>query len=164
MAPECKNGGGTAMQDNKKGSKVTENMLSGMFFLVVAVAFYAGSYKLSMGTNFQPGPGYLPTIIAVLMAGLGIVLLAQDFLGKQRSEGWTAPKARPFLAVGGIIGFALLIEPVGFIGAALFLIVLACLAYGNIRAKEVVMLSAILIAACILIFVIGLGQRIPLLP
>lgn len=152
------------MTEKKSGSRMTSNVLSGAFFILVAAGFYAGSHNLSMGTNFQPGPGYMPTIIAALMFCLGIALLMQDFLGSERSEAWVAPKMRPFLAVGGIIGFALLIEPVGFIGAALFLIVLACLAYGNIRAREVLLLAAILITACILIFVVGLGQRIALLP
>ncbi|MNZ70215.1 Tripartite tricarboxylate transporter TctB family protein [compost metagenome] len=71
---------------------------------------------------------------------------------------------RPFLAVAGIAAFALLIEPLGFIAAAFVLILLACIAYGRIRPVEVLLLSAVLILACILIFVVGLGQRIPLLP
>ncbi|HCD83450.1 MAG TPA: tripartite tricarboxylate transporter TctB family protein, partial [Agrobacterium sp.] len=48
--------------------------------------------------------------------------------------------------------------------AAFVLIVLACIAYGRIRPVEVLLLSAVLIIACILIFVVGLGQRIALLP
>jgi len=117
-----------------------------------------------MGTNFQPGPGYMPTVIAALMFALGIALILQDLLGKTRSEVWEAPKLRPFLAVAGIVGFALLIEPLGFVAAAFVLIVLACIAYGRIRPVEVLLLSAVLIIACILIFVVGLGQRIALLP
>ena len=152
------------MSEKKSPSKVTANMLSGVFFVLVAAGFYVGSRNLGMGTNFQPGPGYMPTIIAALMLCLGILLLAQDFWSETQSEAWVAPKVRPFLAVAGIIGFALLIERVGFIGAALFLIVLACIAYGRIRPLEVLLLAAALIAACILIFVVGLGQRIPLLP
>lgn len=152
------------MSEKKPASRLTANMLSGVFFILFAAAFYAGARPLSMGTNFQPGPGYMPTIVAALIFCLGIVLLVQDFTGKVRSEAWVAPKLRPFLAVGGILGFALLIQPIGFVGAALFLIILACMAYGRIRPLEILLLSAALIAACILIFVVGLGQRIPLLP
>lgn len=152
------------MSENKSRWKPTENMLSGLFFIVVAAGFYAGSQNVSMGTNFQPGPGYMPTIIAALTFCLGVVLLAQDFVAKSRSEAFVMPKARPFLTVGGILGFALLIQPAGFILASLFLIVLACLAYGRMRLLDVALLSAVLIGACILIFVVGLGQRIALLP
>lgn len=106
----------------------------------------------------------MPTVIAALMFALGIALILQDLLGKTRSEVWEAPKLRPFLAVAGIVGFALLIEPLGFVAAAFVLIVLACIAYGRIRPVEVLLLSAVLIIACILIFVVGLGQRIALLP
>ncbi|EGP55364.1 tripartite tricarboxylate transporter TctB family protein [Agrobacterium tumefaciens] len=152
------------MAEHKTGSKLTANILSGAFFLVVAAGLYYGARPLSMGTNFQPGPGYMPTVIAALMFALGIALILQDLLGKTRSEVWEAPKLRPFLAVAGIVGFALLIEPLGFVAAAFVLIVLACIAYGRIRPVEVLLLSAVLIIACILIFVVGLGQRIALLP
>ncbi|WP_425903641.1 tripartite tricarboxylate transporter TctB family protein [Agrobacterium radiobacter] len=152
------------MAEHKNGSKLTANILSGVFFLVAAAGLYYGARPLSMGTNFQPGPGYMPTVIAALMFALGIALLLQDLLGKTPSEAWAAPKMRPFLAVAGIAGFALLIEPLGFIAAAFVLILLACIAYGRIRPVEVLLLSAVLILACILIFVVGLGQRIPLLP
>ncbi|MFB9949050.1 tripartite tricarboxylate transporter TctB family protein [Rhizobium puerariae] len=152
------------MSERKNEPKLTANMLSGGFFVLVAAGFYTGSRSLGMGTNFQPGPGYMPTIVATLMFCLGIVLLVQDFLGNARSETWVMPKLRPFLSVAGIIGFALLIEPAGFAVAALFLITLACVAHGRIRWTEVLLLAAALISACILIFVVGLGQRIPLLP
>ncbi len=152
------------MSEHKSRWRPTENMLSGLFFIFAAIGFYAGSQNVSMGTNFQPGPGYMPTIIAAVIFCLGLVLLVQDFASKARSEAFAMPKARPFLAVGGIFGFALLIQPAGFIIASLVLIVLACLAYGRMRLLDVALLSTVLIGACILIFVVGLGQRIALLP
>jgi len=152
------------MSEKKDRPALTANILSGIFFILVAGCFYAGSSNLGMGTNFQPGPRYMPTIIAALIFSLGVVLLVQDLRATTRSERWEMPRLRPFLAVGGILGFALLIEPAGFIVAALFLIVTSSLAYGRLKLLDTLLLATVLIAACILIFVVGLGQRIPLLP
>lgn len=44
------------MAEHKTGSKLTANILSGAFFLVVAAGLYYGARPLSMGTNFSPDP------------------------------------------------------------------------------------------------------------
>jgi hypothetical protein len=81
-----------------------------------------------------------------------------------KSETATWPVFRPFLAVLGIFVFAGLIETLGFIISAALLIVLGLAACGRSRAIELVVLTVVLVGLNILIFIVGLGQRIPLLP
>jgi putative tricarboxylic transport membrane protein len=143
---------------------LTNDLLSGAFFMAVGVIMAALSRNLPFGTNSQPGSGYLPLIIAVLLCVLGAAIAIRDLSARTRSEAFVAPRARPFLAIVGILGFGGLIEPLGFLISALFLITMALAAYGRIRIVELLGLATFLIAACILIFIVGLGQRIPLLP
>ncbi|MHA6729198.1 tripartite tricarboxylate transporter TctB family protein [Devosia sp. A369] len=143
---------------------ITEDMLAGGFFVLCAVAIFVFSRNLTLGNSFQPGAGYLPTGIAALLLVLGLIIAGPDLLDRTRGLAFTAPKMRPFLAVLGILAFGLLIKPLGFILAALVLITPAFAAYGRVRLLELALLSLVLVVACILIFIVGLGQRIPLLP
>lgn len=152
------------MTDQARRRPITNDMLAGGFFMLCAVAIFVFSRNLTLGSSFQPGAGYLPTGIAVLLMVFGLVIAGPDLIGRARSAAFAAPKARPFLVVLGILAFGLLIKPLGFILAALVLIGLAFAAYGRVRIVELALLSFVLVGACILIFIVGLGQRIPLLP
>ncbi len=144
--------------------RATNDLIAAGFFLACAVAFFVFSRNLTVGTHFQPGARYLPLGISALLAGLAVVIALPELTARSGGVPFVAPKARPFLAVLGIFAFALLIEPLGFILAALALVALAFVAYGRIRPVEFALFSAGLIGACVLIFIVGLGQRIPLLP
>jgi len=148
----------------KRQLRWSTDRLAGLFFVLVAIGFYIGTANLPMGTSFQPGSAYLPVIVSALLLVLGLVMLGMDMLSKSPREFLEATSLRPFLAIIGIFVFAFLIEPLGFIAAASGLIILACLAYGNSRWREIFLLALVLITVCILIFIVGLGQRIALLP
>lgn len=147
-----------------EGRVITNDMLAGAFFIGCAVVIFSLSRSLTLGTSFQPGAGYLPTGIAALLLLLGIAIALPDILRKTSGEAFVIPRARPFLAPVAILVFGVLIQPLGFIISAFALIALAFVAYGKVRLIELVSLSVVLISACILVFVVGLGQRIPLLP
>lgn len=152
------------MASSPRGPRATNDLIAAGFFLACAVAFFAFSRNLTVGSHLQPGARYLPLGISALLAGLAVAIALPELTGRVRGTPFVVPKARPFLAVLGIFAFALLIQPLGFILAALALVVLAFAAYGRIRPVELAVFAAGLIGACILIFIVGLGQRIPLLP
>jgi putative tricarboxylic transport membrane protein len=143
---------------------VTNDLIAGAFFVLVGVTLAVLSRDLSLGTNTQPGPGYLPMALGVLLSLLGAIICGRDLMHSSKSETATWPVFRPFLAVLGIFVFAGLIETLGFIISAALLIVLGLAACGRSRAIELVVLTVVLVGLNILIFIVGLGQRIPLLP
>ncbi len=153
-----------AMTKAPRGPRVTNDLLAAGFLLACAGAFFLLSGNLTTGTHFQPGARYMPLGISALLAGLALAIALPELTGRVSGVPFEWPRARPFLAVLGIFAFALLIEPLGFILASLVMIVMAFAAYGRPRIIEVAGLATVLIGACILIFVVGLGQRFPLLP
>lgn len=147
-----------------RGGGITNDLASGGFFFAAGAAFWTLSRDLAMGTSSQPGPGYLPTILGVLLMILGAGIVARDWVAATKSEAVVRPAFRPFLAALGIFAFAVMIEPAGFIITASVLVALGLAACGRFRVPELLALGVVLVGVNILIFVIGLGQRIPLLP
>lgn len=145
-------------------SRATNDLLSAGFFLICAIAFLSSSGNLTVGTHLQPGARYLPLGISGLLAGLSVAIAVPELTGRVRGITVALPRARPLLAVLGIFVFAILIQPLGFILAATALVTLAFAAFGRVRLVELAVFATCLIVASILIFVVGLGQRIPLLP
>lgn len=147
-----------------RASRATNDLVSAGFFLFCAIAFLSFSGNLTVGTHVQPGARYLPLGISGLLAGLSVAIALPELTRRVRGNPFVLPRVRPMLAVLGIFVFAILIQPLGLIPAAAALVTLAFAAYGRIRLIELAVFATCLIVASILIFVVGLGQRIPLLP
>lgn len=146
------------------GGVVRSDLVSGGFFFATGAVLWILSRGLDMGTSHRPGAGYLPTILGVLLMIIGAWVGGRDLIVATKSETVPRPAFRPFLAVFGIFAFALLIEPAGFIISASTLVALGFAACGRFRILELLVLAAALVGVSILIFVVGLGQRIPLVP
>jgi hypothetical protein len=83
--------------------------------LCVTAAFLAWqSLRLPLGTLHDPGAGYLPLALSLVMGALGIVLAAWPGRGPRLGTvGW--PEGRHALAIlGACGGSALLLEQVGW--------------------------------------------------
>ena len=57
-------------------SERKKNIASGIFFLVFAIALYAGSFSIVLTTADVMGPQLLPPTIAIFTASLAVVLVA----------------------------------------------------------------------------------------
>jgi hypothetical protein len=55
--------------------KSQRDFCSGLMFIVVGVAFAVGASHYSMGSSVDPGAGYFPLILSLLMAILGAIVL-----------------------------------------------------------------------------------------
>lgn len=99
---------------------------------LIAVGLYVAIESTSLGlwTKLGPGPGLLPLILGVALAGLSAVWLVQTFIENRRaSESADQGEAgealdRPYVigVVGGLIVLAALMELLGFqISMAVFL-------------------------------------------
>lgn len=129
---------------------------------VGALGLWAGR-GLDFGSLASMGPGFVPTIICWLLIGIGLWV---GVLGLRRAHEPIEPvKLRPILVITtAIVGFAYVASTLGFVAATLFLIVLGSLAEREVRMVETLLLAIGLSIFGALVFVVGLGVQIRLLP
>jgi len=92
----------------------TRDHLAGLALLLFALFVMWEDRALPMGTIHRPGPGYMPMLLAVLLAGMAIlVILAGRRAPSLRSLAW--PEWRHALAIlAGCAFTALALERIGY--------------------------------------------------
>lgn len=138
-----------------------EDFWSGVMFITFGVIAIIIAQNYPMGSAIRMGPGYFPTAIGLCLVGLGIVIALMGFTAKGEGIGRFPWRAMAFL-VTGFAAFAWGIDGFGFVPALAILILLASLAGGEHRWKEVVVEALILIVGCWAIFIYGLELPFPL--
>lgn len=143
----------------------SKDFWAGVFFLAVGVGVVIFGRRYAFGTAAHMGPGFFPTVLGALLAGLGIVIA----LGALRLRGERAPigglALRPVIAVlGSVVLFALLLRPLGLVASSILLVVLSSLGSRELRWREVAILAAALTLFSVLVFSVGLKLDLPVWP
>jgi hypothetical protein len=162
--------------------KSERDFWSGFAFVVAGIAFAVGATSYGMGPacpadgacaaglwarftqiSAQPGAGYFPLCIGVLLAFVGALVLFKALAFE--SEGGDAIGAfawRPLLAVvGAIVAFAALLGPIGLVGSVPALVAISSLADAERKWKGVAATAALLtLAAWLLVRFLKLAMPI----
>ncbi len=116
--------------------------------------------EYAVGTASQMGPGYMPAVLSWGLIVFGAVV-------GLRSVTLRGPAIEPvklrsnILVLGGILSFAFLIESAGLAVAIFVVTVLSALASSESKWKETIALGLFLAIFCVLVFVYGLRQSMP---
>lgn len=143
--------------------RAPKDFWSGLFFIAVALAFIGLSRQYRWGDMHRMGPGLFPTLVGVLLAGLGLLIALRSFA----IDGPPVPRfhARPILvSLVAMIAFGTALAYFGLVAAVAALVLIAALASSESRPLETVALVAALIAFSVGVFVWLLGLPIPLWP
>jgi hypothetical protein len=98
-------------------------------------------------------------LLGVLIAWTGLRTHPGDD-GKLEKFHW-----KPILYVlGSVVGFGLLLKPVGMLISGVLLVLFASLGSAEFNFKKILLLAVILSVFCALVFVVGLKLPIPLCP
>ena len=139
-------------------------MAFGLIFVGVARGWFGGN-GYPMGTAVRMGPAYFPTILGAITFFLGAITFVKSFVVPGEDPSPTQWKPLVWI-IGAVIVFALIVGPFngGLILASLVIVVLS--AYGGFEFKltETLISSVILTAACVGIFVYGLGLPFKMFP
>jgi putative tricarboxylic transport membrane protein len=138
---------------------------SGALFLGFAIFFYVVALGYPSGSAAKMGPGYFPRLLAITLAAIGLAVI----LGAMKSTATREPLRRwdwKGLAwvSGSVVLFALLLFPLGLIGALFVLIMVSSKASPEFTWKGALANAAVLIVLCLAVFVYGLGLRLPVWP
>jgi hypothetical protein len=131
-----------------------------VFLVIGGVGLYFGR-ELTFGTAAKMGPGYFPMLLSGLVLVLGLVLAVRSI----RVPGPPIERVplRPILLiVVSVVAFGYLLDALGLAVSAAAVTVLAGYARRKVNLRETLLLAVGLSVFCVLVFVVGLSQPLPL--
>lgn len=135
-------------------------LLAGVFFILVGLFVSVYGQRWNFGSFTRMGPAFLPVVLGFTLAGLGVGVIIE---GLRRPEPLPAIEWRSlFFVSAGIIIFAMLARA-GLVYATFLAALVASYAEPNSRLLSRVLASAVITGMVALVFVKGLGIRLPLL-
>ena len=136
---------------------------AGVMFVAFGVGFAWTAQNYPMGTAVRMGPAYFPTILGVLLAILGLMLVFRGFALK--GDAVPSFHFRPLIVlIVALVLFGVMLRPIGLISAILTLVVVSMLAGGRVQIKVVLPLAIFLAVFSVLVFHYGLGLPFKLWP
>jgi hypothetical protein len=115
----------------------------------------------AFGTTLRMGPGYFPTVLGGLLILFGIYIVISGQSSSDKITGSWSRRALIALPLAFAL-FGVLMTYAGFVPALLVLIFGSALASPQFKLVEVVLLSLVLTALCVALFVWDLGLPYPL--
>jgi Tripartite tricarboxylate transporter TctB family len=136
------------------------DLWSGVLFAALGlIALWSGA-DYSQGIPSRIGPGYVPRLLGILIAGIGLFLLARAWWTTDEID--TTIAWRPLIFVlGSIVAFALVFEATGLLPAILASVAIANSATPENRWTTAIGLGAILAFFAWALFVKGLALPLP---
>ena len=146
-------------------SRNQRDFWSGLLFIAIGAGLALGALNYKLGSAAEPGPGYFPLGLGVLLAVLGVVVL-----GRSRAAGANGGRIgriawRPLVIITlavAMFGFAL--PRAGLLVAMPLLVVVTSLAGDEFAWREALLTAAFMTVASWLIFVVALSMPLPLWP
>lgn len=140
--------------------KSPQNLGAAVIFTGLALIGLVFGRDLPFGSAAKMGPGFFPTILSLLILGIGLlnVFMALTIEGPEIEK----PHWRPltFVCVAMMV-FGLAINYIGLAFSAALLTFLAAGARSDARWRETAVLAVVLGVFSVLLFVYGLGQSMP---
>lgn len=147
-------------------AKSERDAFAGLLFVIIGACFAWAASGYDFGTSANPGPGYFPFGLGVLLTVLGAVVLFKATSIETRDGervggiGW-----RPLLVVtASIVLFGLMLPRLGLPISVALTAQLAALASAETRWRESLPLALGLAVFCALVFVGALKLNLPLWP
>ncbi|MBX5014986.1 tripartite tricarboxylate transporter TctB family protein [Rhizobium lentis] len=139
------------------------DLLAGALMIGLGGLGFWAARDLTFGTTAHMGAGYLPDITCALLILIGAVVVGKALSKNLLTTGhWNV---KPLLVLSiAVVGFAILAESLGFVISSIWLLVIASLADRESRWREVAASTLILTIVGALVFVWGLGVKLPILP
>ncbi len=140
-----------------------EDLLFGLFLVALALVVFVSTRRLTVGTAANMGPGYVPQAIAWGMTAFGVFFVGKSLVVP--GERILPPYWRGLILIPlAVAVFCLLVMPAGLAIASFLAMLVASAASPETRPVEIVIFSAIMSAASVLVFVRALALPVPIFP
>jgi len=153
-------------------NKLTRDHVGGALLLVTGIVVVIAGVGYGMGTLRQMGSGFFPVVLGVLLALIGAMLLASAgrvSAGTAEPPPETAHLAGPVVQwrgwlciVAGLLAFVVLGQHGGLVPASFASVFIAALGDRANSVRAAATLAAVLTAAGVAVFHVGLHLALPL--
>jgi putative tricarboxylic transport membrane protein len=143
------------------------DVISSIAFMALGAYFIIGGRRLGFGNWGKPGSGFIAVLAGCLLFGLSglwfaIALIEHGGAGAgRRFFPESGSLRRVLLLTLGLIGFTLLLEPVGFVLSCFLLMVFLMQAIEPQRWRTTLLFATLATVLCVLIFQIWLKVEFP---
>jgi membrane protease YdiL (CAAX protease family) len=146
------------------------HVVLGLLVAVISVwLLYRSQTELAFyGSSGEPGPGYLPTLLAVCLIGLGLALAAVWAFGPRARRGDVPALSldprdigRGMLVWLALVVCAFLIEPLGFLLAGEVFVLLIIVVIERMRSIPMIVSVLLLPPAMYVLFAVLLDVQLP---
>jgi Tripartite tricarboxylate transporter TctB family len=125
--------------------------------LSLGVLFVSQGY--GFGSVLSMGPGFFPTLLGLLLLGLGTCLLVRGAAGQ--SESVNVPRIQPIIFIASAIAlFSFTLLRLGLVPATIVLVVVSSMASRERKAKIVAISASCMAVFTYLIFIKGLAMNL----
>lgn len=135
---------------------------TGLIYIFVGAGALVISRDYDMGTAVKMGPAYFPTILSVLLVGIGIISVLRAFIRSGSPIGVVAWKGL-VLIVASTLLFGVVLRGAGVVIALPLLVIVSALASARFSWKTALLEAAGITVFCIVVFLKGLGVPLPIL-
>lgn len=143
--------------DARRASRLRE-LPGALALLAIACFFFLGSLDLPFGSLRRLGPGYVPLILSIVLAGMAVMIMLGD---PERPSG-DRFQLRPVLAVfSAVVVFALTVTEFGLLPSVFLATVISATGDRQTRPLAILALGIVCTALIWLIFAYALGLPIP---
>ncbi|MFT3963097.1 tripartite tricarboxylate transporter TctB family protein [Propionivibrio sp.] len=147
----------------EKRRPALDDLLFGVFLVALSLVVFASTRRLAVGTAADMGPGYVPLAIAWGMTAFGVFFIGRSCVTP--GERILPPHWRALILIPlAVAVFALLVMKAGLAIASFLAMLVASAASAETRPVEIVVFSAVVSLASVLIFVRALALPVPILP
>lgn len=141
-----------------------EDFWSGLMFIGFGLLAIIVARDYPMGSALRMGPGYFPTWLGAILMALGAIISIRAT--RVTGEGIGPWGWRPLIVLGiAFVVYGLFMETfeLGFVPSLIAVIVVSSLAGGEFRPVEIALLTVVLVAGAVGLFIYGLELPYPLL-
>lgn len=138
------------------------DLLAGGTFIALGVAFAAGSLAYDIGTPVRMGPGYVPLVLGLVLAGLGVLVIVKGFIAGEGDPIGEVDWRAVVLITAALLFFGLTVRGLGVVGALFGASLLAAMARSQTSVREAIVIAVGLTALSVVIFIVALQLRLPL--
>ena len=139
--------------------------VSGALFVAVAAFFFIVALNYQPGTAARMGPGFFPRMMSIILAAIGLFVMAGAVMPKAKIEHLERWDWKGLIWITGSVAlFAALLYPLGFVLSLFILIIVASRASPGFTWPGALVNAVILIVMCVAVFIYGLGLQFPVWP
>ncbi len=139
--------------------KNPRDFIAGLLFVVVSALFGYGVTDLSLGTAFRMGPGYFPLVLCIILAVLGLIIMANGIVLKGEPVTNFAWRGLVNIVLP-VVFFGATLRGLGFILALGITIFFVSIASTHFKLRSALVSVVVLVFFSWLIFIWGIGLPI----